>query len=91
MSKAYKRWRLRHTDARNKIRLEYYRKHNYGYGKRKYTIEEVLLILAHIIPDVELGKKISRSVEAIQITRYKVKDLIRKGKYENILKLSRRS
>jgi len=91
MSKASNLWKLKHTDARNKERLAYYRKHNYGYGKRKYTIEELLLILTHIIPDVELGKKISRSVGAIQITRCKIKNLIRKGKYENILKLSRRS
>ncbi len=43
---------------------------------RRYTIEEDRMVLAHEIPDEELGKILKRSVSSIQIRRTRlVKDI----------------
>jgi hypothetical protein len=41
--------------------------------KIKYTLDECDRILAHSIPDRELAKQLGRSVQAIQITRARLK------------------
>ena len=42
-------------------------------SRERYTEEEIEMILNHEISDVELSKKIGRSVKAIQIKRCKLK------------------
>ena len=52
----------------------YYKKHsqNATNSKQGYTIEEINMIMQHEISDVELSKKIGRSVRAIQVKRAKI-------------------
>ena len=59
---------LLYKETRNAQRKRYYNK-TAKYGRRNWTNEEDELVLLHEIPDMELSRKISRSVEAIQIRR----------------------
>lgn len=61
--------------ARNRWRKNNYtkgRKYSTSKGKR-YTIEEVKLVLDHSIPDIELAKLLKRSVQSIQTKRSELK------------------
>ena len=60
---------------RNSERRKYYAKSQcYREGdKRRWDSWEVGLVLAHDIPDIELAKKLRRSVQAIQVKRCKEK------------------
>lgn len=53
------------------------RKNNYSqtalYPRKEWTCEECRLVLEHSIPDRELSKRISRSVQSIQIMRSRLK------------------
>ena len=63
-------------ENRKEQRNRYYRKHSvYGkvYGMQRYSTEECDIILGHKISDVEIAKKIRRSVKAIQIKRGRLK------------------
>lgn len=64
------KWRA----AKNRQRAKYYHKtQNAPNSKSRYTDEEIEMILNHSIPDIELSRKIGRSVQAIQQKRKKVK------------------
>lgn len=54
----------------HKQRLKYYRKTAYAenHGKR-WTTEEIEMVMLHEMPDDEISKIIGRSVQAIQIAR----------------------
>lgn len=68
----------------DKWRATYRRQKNRYYGKtssapnsrKRWTDEEVQLVLRHEITDTELSKKIGRSVMAIQVKRI----IVKKGK-----------
>ena len=58
----------------NRHRKSNYLKGNFSDGNRKrYTQEEMELILDHSISDRELAKRLKRSVQAIQIKRARLK------------------
>ena len=59
-------------NLRNEQRTRYYAKTGI-YERREWTLEEIELVLAHEIPDMELSKKIQRSVKAIQLKRCRSK------------------
>ena len=62
----------RYRRTRNEQRKRYYDK-TAGYQPRKWTAEEEVMVLAHIVTDTELSKRIQRSVRAIQVHRCKLK------------------
>ena len=43
-------------------------------GRRKWLPEEVEMIVAHEIPDVELAKILHRSIMSIQVKRCRIKN-----------------
>ncbi|HDQ22383.1 MAG TPA: hypothetical protein ENN28_00215 [Candidatus Uhrbacteria bacterium] len=71
-----KRWRSRYPNLRHKQKKRYYRKHNYSQAAnvKRWSEKEEKLILSPKRPgDVELAKQLSRSVQAIQIKRSRLK------------------
>lgn len=62
--------KLRKT--RNAQRHRYYKKTSI-YPAREWTCFEIEAILARDISDMELSKKIKRSVRSIQLKRYRLK------------------
>lgn len=62
--------------TKNLQKKRYYDKHsnNDVNSREKYTNEEIEMILKHEIPDIELAKKIGRSLRAIQGKRSKLKN-----------------
>lgn len=70
-----KKWRDNHRDAYNKGKLDYHAKTRQE-AKNEYQLwsqEEDRQVLEHKLSDRELGKKIGRSVQAIQGRRHKLK------------------
>lgn len=61
-----------YKQTRNAQRKRYYKK-TARYERKFWTDEEDALVLKHDIPDMELSKKICRSVQAIQGRRHKLK------------------
>ena len=59
----------KHRDTCNKQNKRYYGKTSYKYERRRYTVEEDVLILSRSMTDSELSEKIHRSVKSIQIRR----------------------
>lgn len=57
--------------TRNRSRATYYKKHVYG-PKRPYTDKELEMIVDRKISDVELAKKLRRSILGIQIKRSRI-------------------
>lgn len=55
--------------VRNKTR---YRQKHYVKNGTRWTIEEIEMVLAHTMTDVELGKIIKRTPGAIQVKRVKL-------------------
>lgn len=63
-------WRREHTEYRNEGRNRYYRKHRYNPDlRRRWAGFEEKLLFNFQGTDVELAKKILRSVAAIQVHR----------------------
>lgn len=61
--------------TRYKQNKRYYSKTAYNVNHRKkWTDEEIKLVLEHVISDTELSRLIGRSVGAIQKKRYKMKE-----------------
>lgn len=60
------------TETKRKYRRNNYRK-TQGYERRSWTLKEIDMVLAHEIPDRELSAKIHRSVQSIQLMRYRMK------------------
>lgn len=60
-------------EAFAKQKSRYYAKHRYGSVKRRWTEEEVEMLLDHSIPDVALAKRLRRTVQAIHVKRCLVK------------------
>lgn len=60
--------------ARNRVRQRYYEKTNYARNHRKrWTDADELLVLMHRESDMELSRKLGRSVHAIQAKRIQIK------------------
>ena len=64
------------------MRTESQRRHNYNYYRRysksknsnkRWTDQEIKLLIDHSIPDIDLHKKIERSLKAIHVQRSKLK------------------
>ena len=72
------KWKTKYVDkeklrrTRNQQRKRNYQK-TAKYKRRKWTLKEDELVLAHNISDVQLSEKIKRSVQAIQTRRCKLK------------------
>lgn len=71
----------RNVDKATKYRNSQ-RKGNYAKGriyansrKKRYSDEELEMVLDHSIADIELAKRIGRSVQSIQIKRSRLKSL----------------
>ncbi len=65
-----KEWRYKHPETRYAGKRRYYSKTAFApNGKKRLSLEEINLILAHEIPDMELSKILGRSVGAIQKAR----------------------
>jgi len=64
-------WRLAHRKLRNEERDRYYHKHEYGVfgGRIRWSPGEERLLFRFPGTDPELGKRILRSVKAIQVHR----------------------
>ena len=79
MTKNYKHnkaWRIRHPDRRYAQKARYYRKHNINKSRsgHNWTRHEMVAITDSGRPgDVELSRLLSRSVEAIQVKRSKLR------------------
>jgi hypothetical protein len=77
--KINKKWRLSHTRLRNADRKRYYKKHRYGHNSRvHYTRKEQRLIrikryLGVKVTDVFIAKMLGRSVQGIQLQRWRLK------------------
>jgi len=67
------------TWQRQKAR--YYAKHRHTLGRRPWKSEEIATVMAHAISDVELARKLGRSVQAIHVKRAKVKSDNGDGKH----------
>lgn len=78
MAGRMREWRSRNPEKRNQQRKRYYDKHDYGYGRRSgnWKLEDVEKVLRSDLSDVELAKRLHRSVMAVQVKRSKTK-----GKY----------
>lgn len=63
--------KYREYRERNKAR---YRQKHYVKNGTRWTIEEIEMVLAHTMTDVELGKIIKRTPGAIQVKRAKLKE-----------------
>ena len=69
------------SQAANK---KYYNKtSNARNGKSRFTEQELLLIWQHNITDMELSKRIGRSVQSIQIARSRMRSGIIKVEWVN--------
>ena len=67
-------WRKKHPDDWKASKKRYYDKHSYSpNGWRRWTPEEIRMCLDHSISDVELSKRIGKSVRAIQVKRHNLK------------------
>lgn len=73
MYKHNKNWRHTHPEGWNAQKKAYYAraKGDDVNGKRKWTQEEIDLIMRHDISDRELTKTLGRSMQAIQVKRSK--------------------
>ena len=70
----HKKWRKKYPHKRNKERKTYYNQTSYAeHGGNALTIAEIDEILKHEVPDMELAKKLGRSVQSIQIARCRYK------------------
>ena len=64
----------KHRITTYRQRLRYYRRfQNAPNSRMRWTQEEIDIVLAHEIPDREIGELLGRSVQAIQICRHKHK------------------
>ena len=72
-------------EYRKRSKRKYYGNRNFSDGKkRKYTEQEIKMIMEHKMIDTEIAKKIKRSVNAIQIIRCKVNKMMQqKGEFQN--------
>ena len=69
-----KKWRLDHTDLRNRSRQRNYDKCRDGFNKfKKWDQEDDILVLKHEYCDREIHRMIGRSVASIQARRSKLK------------------
>jgi hypothetical protein len=59
--------------TRNAQRKRYYNKTTNIYKRRKWTTEDIQLILNSNLTDMELSKLIERSVPSIQVKRNKIR------------------
>ena len=59
----------RHPDRANACKLNNYRARQFGPGRRPWTSDDIREIHTSSLTDTELGKKLGRSVMAIQIKR----------------------
>lgn len=78
MARPYDKWkqyRLEHTEMRNKSRRRYYTKHRHNKTRsgQSWTEEEKIMVLLHAFTDVALSKLLHRTVQAIQLQRYKLR------------------
>lgn len=77
MTKSYeynKRWRYKHPEKRRHQNAWYYGKTAYAPNSNKrFTKEEIEMIISHNVPDSELAEKLERSVRSIQIARSRYK------------------
>ena len=65
-----KNYKARHPEKVYESKRKYYAKTAFAINHRlRFTDEEIQMIKDHNIPDMELAKKIGRSVQAIQIKR----------------------
>jgi hypothetical protein len=69
---ANKKWRTTHPKVRDAEKRRYYRKSAWAPNRyRRWTWEEIQLILYSRLTDSKLSKKLGRSVGSIQIKRSK--------------------
>ena len=72
--KYHKKWRLVHTAQRNAERKRYYKKfQNAKDGGKRWEQWEIKMILAKEHNDRTLSKILSRSIQAIQVKRSRIK------------------
>ncbi len=65
-NKVYKK---RHPDRVNACKLSNYHARQFGPGRRPWTSDDIREIHTSSLTDTELGKKLGRSVLAIQVKR----------------------
>lgn len=68
-------YRKKNREKRNESRKKNYQQ-TAKYMRRIWSDEEDKLVLEHSITDRELSQKIERSVEAIQVRRTRLKNLL---------------
>ena len=71
-----KKWRLLHTDKRNKERKKYYDQFslNNTQARKRWTLMEMYLITHFSLNDREMHELLGRSVRAIQVMRCKLNE-----------------
>lgn len=72
---ANNKWRAKYPEKRTELR-----KRNYGISRKTarnskhfWSVYDLEAVVRHDVPDRELGKRIGRSVQAIQVMRSKMK------------------
>ena len=82
---ATKEWRAKHPERRNEQRRRYYRQFQNARNKgKKWTKDELDMILFFGFTDRELSRELGRSVGAIQVKRSKMfKELVLKAEGVN--------
>ena len=70
MNEYQKKYKLEHPEKVYESKRKYYRRTAFAINHSlRFTDDEIQMIKDHEIPDMELSKKIGRSVQAIQIKR----------------------
>ena len=75
MSKATYKNIDKYYATKRRHKKEYYSRTAFADNfKKKYSLEEIRMILEHQMTDMELSKRLGRSVKSIQSTRARYKD-----------------
>ena len=84
MSKSSYKDKDKYRANKRKCHKKYYKKTaNSINSNKRYTEEEIIMILRHELTDPEISKKIGRSVNSIQVMRIRYKDNPYYKKYVN--------